>query len=189
MKPQIRRYTQDCPCLNLTALKKNGYLSEGQNGESRSTLHGKTIWSLSWSVTGSSIKLSYSLQHKRNYQRTVKLIHQQPNYGGQRYYLECPTCGEKRKQLYIVAGEPACRLCHQLHYKSQSESSYERVGRKLDKLLTKVDNLGYRFDGYGRAKGQHLTTYREIDKAIHQLQQEICAYINQRFPNGFLGIF
>lgn len=188
MKPQIRRYTQDCPCLNLTALIKCGYLATGYHGEIKSTLRGITIWSLAWRVTGSYIELYYSLPYKRDYQRTVKLIHQQAHYGGQRYYLECPTCGEKRKQLYIVSGEPACRLCHQLHYKSQSESPYERAGRKLDKLLTKVDNLGYRFDGYGRAKGQHLTTYREIDKSIHQLQQEICAYINQRFQNSFLGI-
>ncbi|CAH0538570.1 hypothetical protein [Vibrio marisflavi] len=189
MKPQIRRYTQDYPCLNLTALTKCGYLATGYHGEIKSTLHGITVWSLAWRATDSYIELYYSLPYKRDYQRTVKLIHQQAHYGGQRYYLECPTCGEKRKQLYIVSGEPACRLCHQLHYKSQSESPYERAGRKLDKLLTKVDNLGYRFDGYGRAKGQHLTTYREIDKTIHQLQQEICAYINQRFPNSFLGIF
>lgn len=173
MQQPIRRYTQDYPCLNLTALIKNGYLSEDQNGESRSIRHGKTIWAFAWHVKRFHIELYYSTPNNQSYQRVIQLIHQQPNYGGQRYYLKCPTCGEKRKQLYIVTGEPACRLCHQLHYRSQSESSYERAGRRLDKLLTKVDSSGYRFGEYQKPKGQHWKTYRGSFLLIQQLKNLI----------------
>lgn len=46
------------------------------------------------------------------------------NYGGVRYWYQCPSCGSRRRILYLPPGRDvfACRDCHRLTYKSRQEA-------------------------------------------------------------------
>lgn len=176
MPRQTRRYIQDYPALDLTGLIKKGFLKNGGRGESSCKARERVLWSFGWHCMDSIIKVRYtqsSGDFKRNFEHDISLVRQSAHYGGERLYLACPKCQSKRKQIYFVDGVAACRSCHVLHYKSQSESSKERKYRKLDRLLGKVDSFGSRFDGHWKAKGQHWKTFYKLHNQIHTTQKSI----------------
>jgi hypothetical protein len=173
--------------LDLTALHKKGFIRRGQNGESTSKCNGRTLWAFSWCFSDNSVIASYNISggaHAGHYQHPLDIINQAANFGSDRLYLKCPQCASMRKKIYFCNGVAACRICHNLHYKSQSESSSERKYRKLDRLLSKVNNFGSRFDGYGKPKGQHWQTYQALDATLIQLEQSIYQDIDSRFGIG-----
>lgn len=187
MQSQTRRYTNDYPVLDLTALKREGLVKNGMNGKTSCKLHDCELWSFGWHCTSDNFKVSYKLtggQIDGNYEHTIPIVKQSVNFGGERLFLSCPKCHSSRKQIYFVSGVAACRTCHGLHYKSQSESQQERKFRKLDRLLTKVDNFGYRFDGHAKPPYQHWRTFIKLNNQIHQVQQSIFADIDKRFGFG-----
>lgn len=183
MRSQTRRYTNDYPVLDLTSLHKKGFIENGRSGESSCKARERVLWSFGWNCTNESINVRYKLNDAL-YTHDIHIERQQVNFGGERLYLFCPKCHSNRKQIYFVSGVAACRSCHGLHYRSQSESHQERKYRKLDRLLTKVHNFGYRFDGHWKAKGKHWSKYHELDRQINSLQQSIFRDIDKRFGLG-----
>ncbi|GLT20122.1 hypothetical protein GCM10007938_39050 [Vibrio zhanjiangensis] len=183
MKQQTRTYTDDVPCLDLTALHKKEMVRDNSTGQTKASRNGFQLWGFSWGFFGDIAIVSYELRGK-SHRHELTLIRQAVNLGGERVYLQCPKCSQNRKQLYFKGGVAACRCCHGLHYKSQSESTSERKYRKLDRLLAKVQNFGFRFDGHFKRKGQHWQKYRQLDSQIKSLHQSIFDDINQRFGIG-----
>lgn len=183
MTLQTRIYTDNVPCLNLTALHKRNFIKEGQVGQSTCSRNNVRLWGYSWRVSRTTVIVAYD-KNGKSYRHELPLIKETVNLGGERVYLQCPKCSMKRKQLYFVGGIAGCRCCHKLHYKSQSESLSERKYRKLDKLLVHVHNFGYRFDGHIKHKGKHWNKYHQLDKQIKALQQSIFGDINKRFGFG-----
>ena len=183
---RTRRYITDYPCLNLTSITKKGLVVTGQQGQSSSTLRAtqRLLWSFSWQINSDSIEVHYQIKegiHQGAHSHQIKLAKQSVNFGNQRLYLICSQCDRMCKQIYFRCGIDACRVCHNLHYQSQSESKGERRYRKLDRLLKKVHNFGYRFDGHWKAKGQHWKTFHKIDNEICTIQQSILRDIDKRF--------
>tara|TARA_Y100000588_G_C14265670_1_gene929728 strand:+ start:2120 stop:2692 length:573 start_codon:yes stop_codon:yes gene_type:complete len=183
MRSQTRRYTNDYPVLDLTSLHQKGFIENGRSGESSCKARERVLWSFGWHCTNESINVRYKLNDAL-YTHDIHIKRQLVNFGGERLFLNCPKCQSSRKQIYFVGGVAACRSCHGLHYRSQSESYQERKYRKLDRLLTKVHNFGYRFDGHWKAKGKHWSKYHEIDSQINYLQQSIFRDIDKRFGLG-----
>jgi len=60
---------------------------------------------------------------------TVPVVRQPMRFGGIRYRFRCParSCDRRVEMLYLVDGYFACRVCHHLAYRSQRESSRERL--------------------------------------------------------------
>lgn len=52
----------------------------------------------------------------------VTLCWYTPGYGGRRYLFKCPKCGRRMRTLFFKGGEIACRICHDLTYKSCNKS-------------------------------------------------------------------
>ncbi len=51
-----------------------------------------------------------------------------PGYGGRRYFFLCPVCHRRVRTLHFKGRELACRICHNLTYKSCNEShSFDRL--------------------------------------------------------------
>jgi len=44
-----------------------------------------------------------------------------PGYGGRRYFFLCPKCQRRARTLHFKEEEIACRLCHNLTYRSCNE--------------------------------------------------------------------
>lgn len=173
--------------MDLTAIFKRGFFEAGRTGQSSGKRGGYELWSFAWHIKENQITARYRLSGGDKdgaYEHHIKLLRQPAHYGNERIYLECPHCHAKRKKLYFSGGVAACRICHNLHYPSQSESSTERKYRKLDRLLDKVYSFGGRFDGYWKKKNQHWQTYHRLDKEISQLQRSIFVDIDNRFGFG-----
>ncbi|MGO1298129.1 MAG: hypothetical protein ACTMIA_12605 [Vibrio sp.] len=187
MRQRTRRYIDDYPCLDLTAILKLGFFEAGRTGQSSSKRGNYELWSFVWNIQENHITAHYKLSggdKDGNYEHYIKLLRQPAHYGNDRVYLQCPHCHVKRKKIYFSSGVAACRICHNLHYRSQSESSSERKYRKLDRLLDKVQNFGSRFDGHWKKKTQHWKTYHRLDKEISRLQQSIFVDIDNKFGFG-----
>jgi len=54
-------------------------------------------------------------------------------FGGKRWWFRCPSCGRRCRILYLPPFENkfACRLCHNLTYRSQQEGSCRSILQKL----------------------------------------------------------
>ncbi len=53
------------------------------------------------------------------------------HFGGERSWLMCPGCGQRRAVLFAVSGRFRCRGCHQLAYSSTREDAVGQSNRWL----------------------------------------------------------
>jgi hypothetical protein len=50
------------------------------------------------------------------------------HYGGSRPWFVCPACERRAGKLYVLAGRPFCRSCHDLTYfSSQSRNCFDKA--------------------------------------------------------------
>ena len=57
----------------------------------------------------------------------IDVKRQSMNYGGYRYYLYCPNCGEARTSLYWYCEALSCRKCLGLHNRTLNRSKTDCV--------------------------------------------------------------
>lgn len=85
------------------------------------------------------------------------------NYGGVRYWLNCPQCHGKKGVLYLFRDQWGCRQCHNLAYACQQEQPWDRLARQADKIR---DRLGWEqgcLNGHeGKPKHMHHITYTHL---------------------------
>ena len=161
-----KRAVEDCLCLNVNLLNREGYLQEG------------SYFTLTWSssnnwnkwtakISGIShedyIVLDYIVNQERKLNYKVYLDKVPMNLGGYKNYLKCPKCNSRVEKIY-KSGASAyflCRDCLDLVYRSSKESGDEsaRVRRELDKLYRK---LGSKWKGIysvipEKPKNMHLS--------------------------------
>lgn len=91
------------------------------------------------------------------------------NFGGQRAWFLCPgaECGRRVALLYIGnSGGFLCRHCHQLAYRCQRETSFDRSLRRANKIRKKLGwSAGISNPAKGKPKGMHwVTYYRLVDR-------------------------
>ena len=75
------------------------------------------------------------------------------NYGGQRPWFICPSCGGRVAILYAYSQQFLCRECHDITYSSRCEGTMDILLRRERKLLGK---LGGHL--YPKPKGMHRVT-------------------------------
>ena len=80
------------------------------------------------SVDGPRVALAYG----RDEHEQVKFVAVPLNYGT-RYFFRCPSCGRHCGKLFLPGGAGwwACRVCHDLSYRS-------KIGNPLDRLVRLV---------------------------------------------------
>ena len=106
-----------------------------------------------------SVVLSYTFDRQDVWERIA--IERTPcHYGGSRPWFKCTRCGGRAQDLYLAHGRFACRACHGLRYRSQSEDDCGRSWRKQRKLEA---HLG---ENWRRPKGMHHATRDRICEAI-----------------------
>lgn len=90
------------------------------------------------------LRLNYSFtvgreKHKRS--PLIEISDTACNYGGRRYWFNCPCCTRRVVHLYMVNGEFACRHCHNLTYASvQPEPKFFDPVQRLRSLEAKLKN-------------------------------------------------
>lgn len=79
----------------------------------------------------------------------VKLLKTKCNYGGTRYWFECPSCYERVGVLYYRGGYFACRQCQHLTYVSKKVNGVEKItgriisNKELETLRLRVKRKFY----------------------------------------------
>ncbi len=68
----------------------------------------------------------------------VRLTYTTPYFGGYWPWFLCPTCSRRCKLLYRRKGELACRICHDLVYRSQLEGRKERLLRRAQAIRIRL---------------------------------------------------
>lgn len=102
---------------------------------------------------------------------TFWLIHTDPTFGGERWWIVCPPCGRRCAAIYLVPpgyirqhGMPwACRRCHRLIYPTQREGKGDRALRRLRSILHRADAAWIPFVlPRRRPKGMHQRTFDRL---------------------------
>jgi peptide subunit release factor 1 (eRF1) len=75
---------------------------------------------------------------KSNEEINLSVTH--PHYGGVRYWINCPECGNRVGKLYKPdeSNEFKCRSCHNLIYLSQESNVYDGWLKKVRNSEFKV---------------------------------------------------
>lgn len=113
--------------------------------------------------------------------QTLRFICTPGTYGGSVLWLRCP-CGRRCRKLYLPPGRTryACRVCHQLRYRSQRLSIADRWQHRAAKLY---DRIGGRARGLiKRPRGMHRVRF-------NRLREEASGYEAASFGWRFQGIF
>jgi len=133
-----RTWIDDCAALDLASLKKWGYFSHGQGcwGKEHWKQGGKTVLVVAIELQATSashrvMRLRYRIRPHRspepvNCDYSVGLTATPCNYGGQRWWFQCPLqgCHTRCRVLYLPPGAQyfGCRKCHRLAYSSSQRS-------------------------------------------------------------------
>lgn len=68
---------------------------------------------------------------KKQIDTQVMLLSTKCNYGGMRYWFECPSCYKRIGILYNRSGHFACRHCQHLTYVSKNVSGIEKTTGRI----------------------------------------------------------
>jgi hypothetical protein len=91
-----------------------------------------------------AVVLKSEVLSARGLEQRIKLTKTACNYGGFRWWFECPVvkdgvyCGNRSSKLYLPQGQLyfGCRACHDLTYESCQKS------HKYDKVFGHIENSG-----------------------------------------------
>jgi hypothetical protein len=144
---------QDCPRLDIRALKQRGWRFGYQalnytNGSSISFVGTRDALALSYRLSGESV--SYE----------IRVVRSPVHFGGEREWLLCPDCRKRFDLLYIANRRFLCRRCNRLAYQTQWE---KRAGRQLIKVERLWKRAGHEFSGEGqRPRYMQRQTYDRL---------------------------
>ncbi|MBI4117691.1 MAG: hypothetical protein HY453_01250 [Parcubacteria group bacterium] len=133
--------------LSVFFLKKHGFLPQGDSWRNGGIKWTWDDWqsNIGFSVQTQTddnsgyIELNYTVTDGQSNEKTemkykIKLVTTSCNYGGKRYWFECPLttngeyCGRRVGVIYSVGKLFGCRYCANVAYRAQFESGKYRVG-------------------------------------------------------------
>lgn len=157
-----RDTTDDYRRLDVRQLHRAGVLVTGWRGGWQWNRRGAKVADIHIEVHELAMVLRYSATsggERKDYCYSIGLVRTGCNYGGDRPWFLCPSCGRRVAILYGGAVF-ACRHCRGLAYKVQRESEGDRAIRRADAIR---DRLGWEAgilnpDGW-KPKGMHWKTF------------------------------
>ena len=122
--------------LSISWLKRHGYLVGYKSGGMLWKQYGKES-SVSFKVDTENMYIQF--QYNSNGEPLdykAWLSCSQPNFGGKRYYFNCPIvgCSKRVSVLYLVGKYFGCRKCHKIQYRSSRKSGtrYSKLKKSLE---------------------------------------------------------
>lgn len=110
---------------------------------------------------------------RRSHAYAIRITTTPCNYGGVRYWFECPDCGRRAGKLYLPGspGRFACRKCHNLTYaSSQDERKYSGYVGALVGVLDAYDRLDKLMKRRMRARGKRTVA---LERQLEKLERRV----------------
>ena len=182
-----KRSVESCRSLDIRILQKKKALAlqsfawEWRNG------NGDLTGSIGIKMLDDGLQLQYKFGEQP---KKVKLYFAETpaGYGSVKWFL-CPNCGDRRAILYMVNGSFACRVCHNLNYRSsQSTDDLDYYHWQLEKLCYRLQAEYDPTTSYPpeRPAGMHQKTYAKLYRQYRILaHKRNVAFI--RAVNAILG--
>lgn len=99
-------------------------------------------------INDSFMKIEYTLNSIK-FDYSINLITTECNYGGVRYWIQCPRCDRRVGKVFLLGTYFLCRHCNNLTYESRLLSGkWKMAGKIISKLelrksLLKVKRIRY----------------------------------------------
>jgi hypothetical protein len=196
-RPGGKQKAEHCRSLDVNKFRRAGCLAPGYRGGWQWTRDGETMANIGLEARGEDLHLTYRIRvlggEWEDVAYTVPLTWRPCTKGGQRPYFVCPgsqnghPCQRRATKLYGAGRYFLCRHCHRLAYQSQSETPYNRLFRRANKLRRAMGGEpGMASSIPSRRKGQWRRTYEAQVDEIYELEfaidAELEAWIARRFP-------
>ncbi len=122
--------------------------------------NGEEIGSIGiYAISESLIELRYTHRKTEHINDPIHIDYTNCNYGGNRAWFICPSCGRRCAILY--GGKYyRCRKCYDLRYSTQNMDSLSRALDKITKIKNRIfdSSLGIPL----KPKGMHWKTYNRL---------------------------
>jgi len=79
-------------------------------------------------------------------------------------FILCPRCGSRRRTLFCLSGQLACRRCFGLAYQSQTHGRWHRP--LLERMAERTDQLARKRGPKGRRYRACLRRYRRVQGQV-----------------------
>ena len=151
--------------LDLASFKRE-WFEQHNAGTLTWSRGGHKTGSISYRLAPDHMRLNYTLTREdKHINERFEFDFTRQNFGGERRWIICPSCGRRCRVLYGGAYF-RCRQCYNATYESQYEfirvpglSSAERVRDKLG------GEPGFVHSFPNKPKGMHWKTYRRLESA------------------------
>ncbi len=132
----------------------------------------------------SYLRLQYwrgSAEDRQHVEQNVRLVFTEPNFGGRRWWMICPSKGIRVAKLYMPNGGDcfASRKAWRLAYHSQRVGRRDRPFEKLFRLQRKLGSEQGWEAPLRRPKGMHAKTFERHWERYYELDGE-CAVAMMR---------
>lgn len=161
--------------IKFVPLIENGTISctisYSRNSTPTGTIGLTTVFDKSEPV---KITLDYSMVDsglKRNENIPITTIY--CNYGGKRYFFNCPACSNRCYKLYFLNTYFRCRTCQHLTYENNNRSHRSRDFDKMFSLLDIYESTAYqKANRYPTYKGEFTRNYLLATRKIGKIDTE-----------------
>lgn len=163
-----RLTTEDLPRIDIRAMKRQGVLHPNYPGVFSWTIDDPLVGSMSFKIHRGWLSVEYFTTingQKTKNTEDIKFDSTPCHFGGSRYWFLCPCCKTRITTVYKLNNVYRCRHCHNLTFRSQSESELDRVIRKSRKLRQQLGGPENLYEHIKqKPKGMHYSTFKRLAK-------------------------
>ena len=173
--------------VDVRFMRKQGMLFNGAAGNLSWTCRGEPSGNINYRVANDTLILSYKHRRHRDaewesVEQRIPILSTPCNYGGKRYWWQCPPCGRRVAVLYGAGKYFLCRNCHNLSYASQQESKADRLSRKVDKIKVRLGGSKGLFNPIPpKPKGMHRLTYWRLCMKAYNAEKQALGMLSRQF--------
>lgn len=163
-----RLTTEDLHQIDIRQMKRQGVLYPNYPGTFSWTEDDSSSESINYEMHRGRLKMKYFVRcdsQQNHYIEEIEFDSTSCHLGGERYWFLCPCCKTRVTTLYRLHNVYRCRHCHNLSYRSQSESELDRLIRKSRKLRSRLGCSERLFIPISiRPKGMHNSTFEWLSR-------------------------
>lgn len=160
--------------IDLSWLKKNGYLTFGSSGSLTWSRAGQPTGNIRFQVEPLGFRVIYRTRPRgcetwTDVNELIPFVHTATNFSGRRTWFQCPSC-HRRCRIIYGGSRFRCRRCHNLVYESQYEPAFARSASMALKIREKLGDRGGVADPFPeKPKGMHWKTYQRLERKYYRL--------------------